>query len=442
MKTHHIIVAILAFLSCTQTMQSQSTLTVFDDIITMHQNIPFMAGSANEAMKAESVLRSTVLQNMIGKTITNIKFYPESNNTTLKPYYGPFKIFMKEVDSWAPYTAANSSFLGMDGATVVYEGTVVAANKVIDIPLDEYYTYGGGHLLIGFYKETPGGYGLGNRFATRANTEVKHYSCCYGHNKESFDNITTGTGDSYTPKTTFTYDDDPPFIIDQEKGLKANINIADKPHVIIRYQPHDPWNTIAMPFNLTAEDMNAIFGNEWKAYELTGYENGNMTFTLTTTILAGHPYVVYAPTPPSPSDITKLNVSFTEPTPVTFTDNGKTLTFRASYSVMNAGSMVGLYGIMPGDGHIMKGGEGARQKAFRGYFEISDNTSANLTATFLDTDGNTTDIKDIKQFDDLQSDNWYDLSGRKINRQTVNRQKGVVIHNGKKVAGYTGNTDR
>lgn len=440
MKTHHIIVAILAFLSCTQTLQSQSTLTVSDGKSYV-QCAPFKASYANYAIKGEYVVKYDQLQLMKGKTITSIKVYPIYDNTEDCPYFGPFKVFMKEVDSQAPYTGTNSQFLGMDGATVVYEGTVVAANKVIEVKLDEYYTYGGRNLLIGFYKEEPGGYAMYNPFYSRG-YGISNYTSCGGEDRYNFDNITTGTGDSYTPKTTFTYDDDPPFIIDQEKGLKANINIADKPHVIIRYQPHDPWNTIAMPFNLTAEDMNAIFGNEWKAYELTGYENGNMTFTLTTTILAGHPYVVYAPTPPSPSDITKLNVSFTEPTPVTFTDNGKTLTFMASYSVMNAGSMVGLYGIMPGDGHIMKGGEGARQKAFRGYFEISDNTSANLTATFLDTDGNTTDIKDIKQFDDLQSDNWYDLSGRKINRQTVNRQKGVVIHNGKKVAGYTGNTDR
>ena len=48
------------------------------------------------------------------------------------------------------------------------------------------------------------------------------------------------------------------------------------------------------------------------------------------------------------------------------------------------------------------------------------------------TGGNgTTGIDAIGQFDDLQSDNWYDLNGRKL--QSAPNRKGIYIHNGKKV---------
>ena len=56
-------------------------------------------------------------------------------------------------------------------------------------------------------------------------------------------------------------------------------------------------------------------------------------------------------------------------------------------------------------------------------------TARRLTITF--GDGNTTGIDAIGQFDDLQSDNWYDLNGRKLNAKPT--KKGVYIQNGQKV---------
>jgi len=74
-------------------------------------------------------------------------------------------------------------------------------------------------------------------------------------------------------------------------------------------------------------------------------------------------------------------------------------------------------------------------KGFRAYFQLT-NAAASARSFALNLGDETTGITSIGQFDNLQSDDCYDLSGRKLsNGKLSNRQmnKGVYIVNGKKV---------
>ena len=70
-------------------------------------------------------------------------------------------------------------------------------------------------------------------------------------------------------------------------------------------------------------------------------------------------------------------------------------------------------------------------KSFRAYFQL--NTTASVRAYKLNFgDGDeTTGIISIGQFDNLQSDNWFSLDGRKLDSKPT--QKGVYIYTGRKV---------
>ena len=189
------------------------TSTAWGDELTVangtNQNsyCPFEAGNADYAVKGEYIVPATDLVAMDGKVITAIKLYATSNNTTAKPYYGTnekkFQVFMKEVTNATPYSYSSSTFQGTDGATTVYEGTLTVSSNEMLITFSNTYTYNGGNLLIGFYKDCGGAY-LSNKFY---GVSQDSYTGCSSYSSSGISYITSGTGRSFIPKTTFTYED-------------------------------------------------------------------------------------------------------------------------------------------------------------------------------------------------------------------------------------------
>ena len=94
------------------------------------------------------------------------------------------------------------------------------------------------------------------------------------------------------------------------KTVEATINIAAAPVIdetaensfttgilpvaVLNYTAKNGWNTIGVPFQLTNDILTTIFGEGWKAYELTGYSNNEISFSQTTNFVAGYPYIIYA----------------------------------------------------------------------------------------------------------------------------------------------------
>ena len=207
------------------------------------------------------------------------------------------------------------------------------------------------------------------------------------------------------------------------------IETGEQAAVVVKYTAKAGWNTIALPFALTTDVMNNIFGEEWKAYEFNGYADGALSFKPATTFYAGYPYVVYSPAPvANENGLVVNNVNITAATPNADSYGGAT--FQATYAPIAAPGMQGKYGVVPSTGKIQKGGAGASLKGLRAYFELpADADGRKLMMVFLDEDGSATSINGIENTIADNAD-AFDLAGRKVNGQ---KKAGVYIVNGKKV---------
>ena len=222
-----------------------------------------------------------------------------------------------------------------------------------------------------------------------------------------------------------------------ESEFDGNLPSGLQGEAIVKYSAKAGWNTICEPFALTNEILTQIFGDEYKAYELVGGDNGVLTFTQPTAYVAGMPYVVFCKTPVVNENgllVHGISIDAAQPQAVTYGG----VTFQGTYAPIAAPGMEGLYGIVPTIGRIQKGSDKASLKGFRAYFEVSDGVDpANLSFSF--DDGTIiTGIDDATLMDNgqLTTDSAiYDLRGRKVAEagHAIRLPKGVYIQNGKKI---------
>lgn len=193
---HFAVVLLMSWVGISQANADE--LTVFDGENVNNQT-PFYAEWGDSPQKHEFIMPATELAAMKDGKITNMQFYCTSEKST--PSF-ELKIFMKEVDQ-----TSLTTFIGDEGATTVYEGTLTIADSKWSIELSTPYEYKGGNLLIGVYTTNVGNY---------------TYLGFYGLKQELFTALSgvayTGTGTDYTsvdnvtgsfqflPKTTFTYE--------------------------------------------------------------------------------------------------------------------------------------------------------------------------------------------------------------------------------------------
>ena len=191
------------------------------------------------------------------------------------------------------------------------------------------------------------------------------------------------------------------------------------------------WNTFAVPFGL---DIPA--GWTVKKLTETAYDEGTKALTLTfgdaTSIEAGKPYLVKVGAKVENPTFSNVEVKNTTVEAGTVTCDHASFVPVMSPTFLNGGDESVLF-VTDGNTLTYPAGDG-NINGFRAYFKLADGITG--ARAFRMSFGEETGITSIGQLDNLQSDDWYDLSGRKIvNGQSSNRQmnKGVYIVNGKKV---------
>ena len=230
------------------------------------------------------------------------------------------------------------------------------------------------------------------------------------------------------------------------KTVEATINIAAAPVIdetaensfttgtlpvaVLNYTAKNGWNTIGVPFQLTNDILTTIFGEGWKAYELTGYSNNEISFSQTTNFVAGYPYIIYAEAAPQEASFKLENLNISSATEKEDVRGG--LAFRSTFAPIAPGQLTDWWGVT-NEGRIQPAGSGASLKALRGYFytnaEAPDTNLSEARIVYINLDGTVTAISSVKA--QLKADgNTYDLSGRKL---TGNLKQGVYIQNGKKI---------
>jgi hypothetical protein len=192
MKSKHLLLMLLMAFFAPWAAQAQEELTVYDGEAT-NGNVPVYGFYADAFNKAEMIMSADDLSAMAGGSINGMTWYLSSPAADV--WGGNFQVYLAEV-----IDATFTTFLGVDNATLVWEGPLDGTGSTIELEFTSGYTYSGGNLFIAVYQTAKGTYKSAS-FAGSAVTSASISNYSYS----SLDAITTGTVRDFLPKTTFTY---------------------------------------------------------------------------------------------------------------------------------------------------------------------------------------------------------------------------------------------
>ena len=170
----------------------QSTLTVCDN---GNQNafVPLHMANRSNYLKSEFIIPASDLSAMTG-TITKMEFY--SNTTDYS--FGSYKVFLKVVDN-----TTISEYLGTEGATIVYEGSLRISSYKVTVNFATNFEYNGGNLLVGIYTTTPYS-SSGSGYSVYWYGKNVSDASVQGNHSSNMTLVSANQRD-FIPKTTFTY---------------------------------------------------------------------------------------------------------------------------------------------------------------------------------------------------------------------------------------------
>ena len=202
-----------------------------------------------------------------------------------------------------------------------------------------------------------------------------------------------------------------------------------------RYIKANEWSSICLPFDMTAEQVTAAFGNDVLLADFTGYEvtkDGDdvtgitVNFANATSITKNHPYLIKVAS--TVSSFVADGVAVVVGTPTYTPATGKSFvgTYVAETTVPNNGLF--LY-----NNKFYYSTGKTKMKAFRAYFNFADVLADKSVAgapIHMSFDGEgTTAIGEVRSLTEEVRGEIYDLNGRRVETPS----KGIYILNGKKV---------
>ena len=168
------------------------TFTLYGEETAQCNQMPIYGYYNDYYTKSEFIIPASDLSSISGKELTAMTFYASQTTTP----NGTYQFFLKEVN-----VTTLTGFLGNDGATTVYSGTVsINSSKELKITFSSAYSYQGGNLLVGCYTVTKGNNYPSNYFLAKSVTSAGWA----GYNSSSLNSI-TGNTQAYIPRITFSY---------------------------------------------------------------------------------------------------------------------------------------------------------------------------------------------------------------------------------------------
>ena len=371
---------------------------------------------------------------MKGGDINTMKFYlcTKASDSWGNALY---RVFLKEVD-FTSFASPNDSYQGTDGATIVYEGALDGTKDVMTISFTTPYFYKGGNLLIGIYEYIKGSYKKASFYG-----EIVDGASIQGHNGSSLDAVSVNQR-NFLPKTTFWYTKLPATLvtltdkatdnsatIDANDGKFADVTLKDR-----TLYKNGEWNTICLPFNVTlaGSPLEGATAKTLTDASVTG-TTVHLTFgDAVSELVAGTPYIIKWEE--AGEDI--VNPSFgwvtiqgDEPEPLDFASGQ--VKFIGYYDAFDITADDSDIWYMKSDNTLTHTAKPRTLKAFRTYFQLSEELSSGVNSFSIDFgDGETsTGITEIA--DSSAPEGYFNLQGVKFDNAP--KQKGVYIVNGKKV---------
>lgn len=225
-----------------------------------------------------------------------------------------------------------------------------------------------------------------------------------------------------------------PVLYDADIVLKENFpnrpvaQSGNKKVKLYRTTVADTWNTFSVPFSLSSEQVDSVFGDGAKVAELTSDANNTLHFTSVDAIAAGKAYLVKPSVANTASEYKEVwvNISKNNPdTPETAYGGYKFIGIFAPYTLTGS-EYVMTTNKTTGGNTIKRVSAGTEMKGFRAYL-APFGSGARATSFTIDEDGTTGII--TATGDVIENGKMYNLGGQRVSEP----QRGLYIVNGKKV---------
>lgn len=218
--------------------------------------------------------------------------------------------------------------------------------------------------------------------------------------------------------------------------VKNGVNVT-----LNRSMVENEWNTICLPFNVTAEQAKTAFGEGVMIAQLNKNSSGNkLSFSSVDAIDASTPYLI-KPTIAAPADGYKFEG-------VTINDDGKGNVAPNVVKTYGSLAFVGIYNTVDVTNNVTKvlnnnyyaaflganntifkaKNDGGKMKGFRAYFAIPNNVAASALCVMVN--GTTTSIKSINGAVVESNAPVYNLQGQRVDGN--NLTPGIYVKAGKK----------
>lgn len=184
------------------------------------------------------------------------------------------------------------------------------------------------------------------------------------------------------------------------------------------------WNTLVLPFAVSAEDVKAKFGNDAKVVEYSNADDANINFTTSTKGIEANVPVLIMPAAVNDENTYTFNsvsIVVADPNPKA---DGTNYSFVGSYKPYNL--VNDDYMLYADKWWKTEAADSYKIKAFRAY--IKANTPAAAKQLNLVIDGQTTGLKLNTVNGNIEGET-YNIAGQRV----ANSYKGLVIKNGKKI---------
>lgn len=198
------------------------------------------------------------------------------------------------------------------------------------------------------------------------------------------------------------------------------------------------WNTLCVPFSLTAAQVTAAFGNDVELRKLSSIEGTTLKFVSTDIITAGEPCLIKVAKDGSTYNFEGVaTIAVASNNYYTFSMVSGDIQFLGIYSPMDvvtvnpAGPSTGYYAFLGEGNKFFKAQAETKMKGFRAFFLVPNKVPSNALKAVID--GTATGIEDLVIDGVKANGRVYNLNGQYVGNSLNGLQPGLYIQNGKKI---------
>lgn len=213
------------------------------------------------------------------------------------------------------------------------------------------------------------------------------------------------------------------------KENSANTFTAQN-HVIVKLMrtlSPSNWNTLCLPFAVSEEMMEAVFGADYELRTFDSMNGSTMNFKSLKSIEAGKPYLIKPAATVKNPTFTGVNITAVDPVEVG--ENGfKMVGTYSRHELSTDGTQLFLGN---GNKFYIPATNTNTMNGLRAYFTVPAGTNAQMLKANID--GNTTAIDAIDNDNNTAVDTpVYNLQGQRVSTSLHGLPRGIYVQNGKK----------